>query len=101
MAFRKRVVNGFVFDGKGEPVTGGLIKGVTTVPVSYTATHNVIDRPYYVITTATGGYSLNIWCDEDSLVPVEHRITFPIENLGEADPAHYSIISLTYGDGCP
>jgi len=101
MALRVRTVTGTVVDGDGLPVTNGQVLFKPTKPVGYSSTHVVVDREFYVTTDTNGAFSASLWCDADSLTPINYTVTFPTVNSGAADPAHTAEISLAYEDGTP
>lgn len=99
MAFRERDIVGFVFDVDGVPIINGKISAKITLPIGYTATHIVIDRIVTILTQTDGSFVLSVWCDEDSLIPVDIELKFPIINNGNPDDAHIKIVSMAYEDG--
>lgn len=99
MAFRERLVQGYVVDGDGVPITNARVKFKPTVPLGYTSTHVVVDREFEAMTDAQGHFSRTLWCDEDSLVAINYTVQFPIANGGQADASHLASFSLAYGDG--
>lgn len=99
MGFRQRNIIGFVYDVGGFPITGGKITAKVTLPIGYTDTHIVADRVIQIQTSLDGSFILPVWCDEDSLIPIDILINFPINNNGSADPTHTKTVSLFYEDG--
>lgn len=101
MAFRQRTIIGTVVDGDGEPIENGQVRFKPTKPLAYTATHIVVDADFTVQTDTDGDFEIDIWCDEDSLVPVDYNVYFPTANGGQASNEHRTSFSLQYGDGSP
>jgi hypothetical protein len=99
MAFRQRTINGTVVDGDGSPIANAEVKFKPTQLLAYTATHIVVDAAFTVQTDAGGDFSIDIWCDEDSLVPVNYNVYFPTTDGGQANDDHRASFSLEYGDG--
>lgn len=100
MALRLRTVTGKVADAKDVPVTNAQVSFTLTKPIGYAEDFVVVDELVYTTTDATTGiFSIDLWCDEDSLIPIDYTVNFPIVNGGTADPAHTATISLMYEDG--
>src|SRR5688500_3931952 len=99
MALRERNVIGTVVDANGVPVANATIKFKLTTPFAYTVTHIVVDREFSVVTDEFGAFALSLWCDEDSLVPVNYAVFFPIVSGGLPSDVHIGTFSLDYGDG--
>lgn len=100
MEYRKRIVKGYVFDGVN-PVIGGKIEGKLTKPISYTDTHVSINRPIQVTTESNGYFEIGLWCDEDSVTPVDWTLAFPVADNGQPSTSNTKTFSLVYGDGTP
>lgn len=98
MAFRQRQVIGTVIDSKGSAVKNGIVTFLFTSPLGYTPTHVVIDRIATVQTDTEGNFSIMLWCDEDSSVPVNYTVVFPIADNGPSDASHKGTFSLHYSD---
>lgn len=101
MAFRQRQINGTVVDGDGSPVANAEVKFKPTKPLAYTPTHIVVDTSFSVQTDVDGNFTIDIWCDEDSLVAVDYNVYFPVVDGGEARDDHSASFSLQYGDASP
>jgi hypothetical protein len=99
MAFRERTVTGTVVDADGTPVTNGKVSFKPTKPIAYTSSHVIVDRAFNATTDTEGLFSVTLWADDDSLLPVDYAVTFPTANNGESDAAHTATISLSYEDG--
>jgi len=101
MAFRQREITGTVVDGDGSPIINGEVRFKPTKLLAYTATHVVVDADFRVQTDNDGNFTIDIWCDEDSLIPVDYNVYFPVVNGGQASNEHRASFSLQYGDGSP
>lgn len=101
MAFRERTVTGFVVDADGTPINAGTLSFQLDKPLGYTSTHVVIDRIFTAVTTSLGAFTVTLWCDEDSLVALNYKVSFPVANSGQPQSTHTATISLAYQDGSP
>lgn len=99
MALRKRKIIGNLSDALGATVDNGQITFKLTSPLSYTSDYVVVDKEVYTVTSASGVIDVELWCDDDSLTPVNYTMSFPIEDDETALTTHSVEISLAYEDG--
>ena len=99
MALRERIVKGTVVDGDGEPVKRSKLKFKISVSLAYTVTHVVVNRQFETVTNDDGEFSISLWCDEDSLVPVNYNAFIPVADDDGSDELHLATFSLSYDDG--
>lgn len=99
MAFRKRLVEGYVVDPLGVEVKLATLSFKLDKSQGYTDTHVIIDRVVTAQTDNTGKFSVLLWVDEDSLVAVNYTVTLPIIDNGSPDTSHTQKISLAWEDG--
>jgi hypothetical protein len=102
MAFRERAVTGLVKDADGTPVLNARLKFILTKKYGLTGDTVVVDRPFITTTNGTtGAFSQTLWCDEDSLIPIDYTVQFPVVDAADADPGYSAVFSLAYEDGSP
>lgn len=101
MGFRERTVKGIITDVDGKPVKNAKLVFGVDAKIGFTDTHIVVDRTVTTTTSETGAFSISLWCDEDSLVPIDYWVRFPQSDNGEGDAQHQVGFRLAYGDGSP
>jgi hypothetical protein len=99
MAFRQRKVKGIGYDASGAPLVNGQLSFKLKKPLGYTTTHFIIDRIFTAETDDTGYFEKMLWCDEDSLIPIDYLVMVAKDDNQAADPLHIANISLSWEDG--
>lgn len=98
MALRTRTIAGIVTDGKN-PVANGKVEFQLTKPLGYTTTHVAVNRAFQATTDSNGAFSISLWCDEDSLLPINYTVRFPVTDNGNPSASNVATISFSYEDG--
>lgn len=99
MSIRFRAVTGTLYHAQsGNPLTGATLKFALTGGFGLTDTHLITDAFVTAITGADGAFSVNLWCDEDALVPIDYAVTLPKESNGQPidEPEYKGVFSLVY-----
>lgn len=99
MALRLRTITGTIVDGKGNPIYNSVVRFKLTQSLGYTSTHIIADREFETLTSSIGVFSVQLWCDDDSLKAVDYDVLFPVENNSPPSETHSASISLSYQDG--
>lgn len=98
MALRKRTITGIVTDGQN-PIANGKVEFQLTKPLGYTTTHVAVNRAFQTTTGSDGTFSISLWCDEDSLLPINYTVKFPVTDNGNPSASNVATISFSYEDG--
>jgi hypothetical protein len=98
MALRETQITGIHADIDGTPITSAKISFKPDRKLSFSSTHTIPDVTVTTTTdSTTGAYSATLWAeDDDSLVAVKYKATFPIENGGNPVPGYEQEFSLPY-----
>lgn len=101
MSLRKRQITGTLTDSFGNAIVAGVISFKPTKPLGFTETHIITDAVLRTATDASGNWSMGLWADQDSLLPINYIVNFPIVNGGEPQPNYTCELSIVEGDGTP
>lgn len=99
MALRLRTVSGIMVDPTGAPIANAMINFQLNLPLGYTATHIIVDKLITTRTDENGAINVDLWTEQDSLVAIKYKVTFPSESDGNPDSKHTAEFDFPYGDG--